>query len=425
MNYFTDPIFRAPLFSSVFMGLAASLIGVLTFLRKRSLLAESLSHASYPGAVLGVFLFALFFPSMEPPSTIILFGAFLTALSGLFAINWIHKRRRAKSDAALCLILSGFFGVGLTFASLLQWTHPVQYKKIQLFLFGQTATLTDIHAFFYGVLAFIVLLFLGIFFHSIQAVYLDRQYAKSLGLRVSLLENWITLFLVFSVVAGTRCVGVVLMSGMLIAPPLAARQWTDRFSLMLLLSALFGMASAFLGNVLSYEWGVLFGERFSSPTGPSIVLCASFFAFFSLFFAPKRGIVSRLIRIFRFRLRCQEENLLKWAWKKKGAFSRDDCLQYHSRYLLFFLTGKGALKHSGSGFFLTPKGMKKATRIVRLHRLWEVYLVEHLGLGADKVHPNAEEMEHILTPEIEERLTHLLQNPKRDPHNNPIPQRIV
>ena len=424
MNYFTDPILRAPMMGSLFMGLMASLIGVLTFLRKRSLLAESLSHASYPGAVFALMFSAFFFPSAEPSSVVILIGAFLLALLGLFAINKIHKKGKVKNDAALCLILSGFFGVGLTFASLLQWTHPLWYKKIQLYLFGQTATLTDPHIFFYGGLAFLILLFITVFFRPIQAIYLDKKYAETLGLKVSLIEYCTTFFLVFSVVSGIRCVGIVLMSGMLIAPPLAARQWTDRLSTMLILSAFFGMASAFLGNVLSYEWIPHFAGNVSFPTGPSIILFASFFAFFSLFFAPKRGVLFRLGRILKFKLKCQEENLLKWAWKRQGIFSLSDCFQHHSRLAFFLSRCKRNLRKIGPGYLLTTKGRNVATQIVRLHRLWEVYLMEHLGLGADKVHPNAEEMEHILTPEMEEKLTNLLSDPKRDPHNNPIPEKL-
>ena len=60
-------------------------------------------------------------------------------------------------------------------------------------------------------------------------------------------------------------------------------------------------------------------------------------------------------------------------------------------------------------------------RIVRLHRLWELYLVNYLGMGAQKVHANAEEMEHILTPAMEQELTQLLKDPKVDPHQQPIP----
>ena len=66
--------------------------------------------------------------------------------------------------------------------------------------------------------------------------------------------------------------------------------------------------------------------------------------------------------------------------------------------------------------------MQKAARIIRLHRLWEVYLV-YLGQNRDKVHRNAEEMEHIITPELEKELTDLLKDPKQDPHHQPIPQR--
>lgn len=67
--------------------------------------------------------------------------------------------------------------------------------------------------------------------------------------------------------------------------------------------------------------------------------------------------------------------------------------------------------------------MQKAASIVRLHRLWELYLTETLGLHVENVHRTAEEMEHILTPEMEEKLTRLLDNPKSDPHDQPIPER--
>ena len=70
---------------------------------------------------------------------------------------------------------------------------------------------------------------------------------------------------------------------------------------------------------------------------------------------------------------------------------------------------------------LNIDGQHRAAKIVRLHRLWEVYLADYLGIGAEKVHHNAEEMEHILTPEIEEQLIKLLNDPKRDPHSQPIP----
>ena len=73
------------------------------------------------------------------------------------------------------------------------------------------------------------------------------------------------------------------------------------------------------------------------------------------------------------------------------------------------------------GYHLTQEGKIRAANIVRLHRLWEVYLV-HMGQGVEKVHHSAEEMEHILTPDLERRLTEFLQDPKHDPHLQPIPR---
>lgn len=81
------------------------------------------------------------------------------------------------------------------------------------------------------------------------------------------------------------------------------------------------------------------------------------------------------------------------------------------------------MERTQNGYRLTPKGVQWAARIVRLHRLWEVYLVDYLGLGAERVHRSAEEMEHIITPELETELTLLLNNPKYDPHHQPIPAR--
>jgi manganese/zinc/iron transport system permease protein len=70
---------------------------------------------------------------------------------------------------------------------------------------------------------------------------------------------------------------------------------------------------------------------------------------------------------------------------------------------------------------LTEDGFIRAEKVVRLHRLWEVYLVDYLGQGAEKVHANAETMEHMITPELEKELIELLGNPQKDPHHQPIP----
>jgi manganese/zinc/iron transport system permease protein len=218
---------------------------------------------------------------------------------------------------------------------------------------------------------------------------------------------------------------------MVIAPAVAARQWTDRLQKMFYLAACFGALSGLLGNILSVQGSIFLStgeERMTLPTGPMIVLVGSAIALFSLLFAPKRGLLFRLFRIGAFHLRCLEENLLKGIWKK-GSLTFAGLRQTFRipAFPLYFalqrLLREGWVIKDKRVYSLTVDGSQKAAAIVRLHRLWELYLAETLKLQVDNVHKTAEEMEHILTPDLEERLTRLLLNPQKDPHHQPIPQR--
>ena len=75
------------------------------------------------------------------------------------------------------------------------------------------------------------------------------------------------------------------------------------------------------------------------------------------------------------------------------------------------------------GVFLTPKGKLAAKMIVRKHRLWEVFLVEKLAFSWDEVHDIAEQLEHIKSEQLINRLDDFLGNPTEDPHGDPIPDR--
>lgn len=434
LKYFTDPILRAPTIGSMLMCLSSALVGILVFIRKRSLLGEALSHASYPGVVISIILLASFFSFSEDVMVVgVLAGAFLTSLAGLWAIDFLEKKLRIKNDAALCFVLSLFFGVGLLIASRIQSTHTLWYKQIQVYLFGQAATMTDEHILVYGVLAFVVILSMALLYRFIEILYFDRSFARTLGIPILLVEGFLFILLTLAIVIGIRSVGVVLMSAMLISPVVAARQMTDKLKTLLLISGLIGMAAGFVGNVLSLEISLWLtetdGVKFSLPTGPMIVLSASFFCILSTLFAPK-GLIFQFIRNWRFRQRCQTENLLKSMWKQgEGAvFTLKNLSKTHhlSPYRIYFRLLQMKKRHwveslANGSFKLTAAGLNRGAAIVRLHRLWEVYLV-HLGQGREKVHHSAEEMEHILTPEMEKELTLLLGAPKKDPHHQPIPE---
>lgn len=410
IDFFTDPVLRAPTWGCILMCLASSLMGVFIFLRKRSLLSESLSHAAYPGACIGIALFALFFPQYEEWAFLgVLAGAFISSLLGLKAINWLEQKGKVRADAALCFVLAVFFGIGIVVASAMQTRLPIWYKQVQMLLFGQAATMNDIHIWIYGGLAAFVALFLFLTFRPLQALLFDKDFAASARIPVAPLERIVFWLLLLSLIVGIRSVGVVLMSGMVIAPAVAARGFSDRLSTVFCLAGLVGAASGLLGNILSVWANV--------PTGPAIVLVGTGFALFSLLFAPKRGLLFRLFRIMQFRLRCLEENILKGIWKK-GFITHSH--SFISKVAIWKLKTGGWVDDN---LHLTADGKKKAATIVRLHRLWELYLAEALGLSVERVHRTAEEMEHILTPEMEQRLTSMLENPTKDPHQQPIPEK--
>jgi manganese/zinc/iron transport system permease protein len=371
------------------MGLSSSLVGVLAFVRRRTLLGESLSHATYPGVALTVALVAAPWVPL---------GALLSALVGFLII----ERLKVSEDAALCLVLATFFGAGITVASYAQFTAPSAYRQIQMYLYGQAATMGDRQVLIYFLFTLLVMGAIALLYKEIQTVSFDRRFAQIAGLRVWLVDGVSFALLLLAVIGGIRTVGVVLMSAMLVAPPAAARQWTQSLSYMLLISGAVGAVSGLVGSLISI-WTLI-------PTGPAIVLVASALCFASLL----KVLIFRTTRMARFQIRCSQENALKALWKE-GALP------------LPFWTGRtlchqGWIERDDGCYHLTSDGKRRAERIVRLHRLWEVYLVDYLGVGAARVHKSAEEMEHIITPELERELTQLLRDPTEDPHRQPIPR---
>ncbi|GAA2899855.1 metal-dependent transcriptional regulator [Enterococcus pseudoavium] len=92
------------------------------------------------------------------------------------------------------------------------------------------------------------------------------------------------------------------------------------------------------------------------------------------------------------------------------------------------LVKEGLVEHSPyQGVQLTPTGLEKASTLVRKHRLWEVFLVDHLGYSWNEVHDEAEVLEHVTSSQLEQNLDNYLNHPTFCPHGGMIPQqnRIV
>jgi manganese/zinc/iron transport system permease protein len=157
-------------------------------------------------------------------------------------------------------------------------------------------------------------------------------------------------------------------------------------------------------------------------------------AMVSFFFAPGRGVVSRMIRQSTIRKTINDENVLKTLYQL-GEENKDFLTQRHSEEILKRrrmpqvrlakilnrLAEQGYLKRSDNFAELTEEGKVRAQRVVKIHRLWELYLTTELNIAPDHVHDDADTIEHLLTPELEAELERVLNYPRVDPHKSEIP----
>ena len=264
------------------------MLGSFAVLRKQSLLGDAISHAALPGIAIA------FLITGTKETNVLLIGALISGLLGAFWIRGITKNTHLKSDTALGLILSIFFGFGMMLLTYIQKQPNANQSGLDKFLFGQAATLLARDVWFMASVTFVCLLVLLLFWKEFKILLFDADYAKTLGFNTKLIDILITSFIVLAIVLGLQTVGVVLMSAMLLAPAAAARQWTNSLAVMVALAAVFGATSGVVGTAISASQNNL-------STGPVIVLVAAVFVIFSFIFSPSRGLLFRQIRFIKNR----------------------------------------------------------------------------------------------------------------------------
>lgn len=418
---FADPNIRYVVVGSVLLTASSAIVGTFTFLNKRSLIGDAIAHAVLPGICLG------FIVAGTKNPLVLIIGAFITGWLSLIAVDFITRKTRIKEDTAIGLILSVFFGIGILMLTVIQKSGNASQSGLDHFLFGKAAALvgSDLYAFL--IVAVILLVVVYILFKEFALMAFDKAYAKSIGYPVRTLELILTSLIVLAVVIGIQAVGVVLMAAILITPAAAARFWTDRIVVMVLLASAFGAFSGLAGAYISFVAPAM-------PTGPWIVIVISTIAFVSFFLAPKRGVLYRLIRQNNIRQTINNENVLKVMYQlgeeNKNFFiprHLDEIIRrrkYEKSALLSILRRllhQGYVEQTGNLWSLTEEGKNKAQRVVKIHRLWELYLTTYMKIAPDHVHEDAETIEHLLTPELEAELEKQLGYAKLDPHQTKIP----
>jgi len=421
LSILSDVNARSVLIGCMLLGATAGVVGSFAFLRKRALLGDALAHSALPGVVIG-FLIA---GGKNPLA--LLAGAMVTAWLGAVAVDLISRYSRIKEDTATAISLSVLFAVGIVGLTMVQRHGSAAQAGLDHFLFGHAASLLPSDVSQIAVLALLTMAVLGIFYKEFKATSFDPEFTQSIGIPVTVLNTVMTTLIVLAVVIGLQAVGIVLMAALIITPAAAARLWTDRLSGMIVLAAAIGALAGIAGS------GISFGIP-RMPTGPWVVLSATGMFFVSLIFAPRRGLLTRMLRYVRVRNQTMQENVLK-SFYKIGE-QRGDMLSPITPADLqrarFFAPGTfrrgmrrlqrmGWVEQAGAEYRLTDEGLVRAARLVKLHRLWEVYLTDYINLPSDHVHRDAEQIEHVITPELEAELEKLLERPRHDPHGTPIP----
>ncbi|MEL7483641.1 MAG: iron chelate uptake ABC transporter family permease subunit [Planctomycetota bacterium] len=389
------------------LGFAAGVVGVFALLRKRALVADALSHATLPG-IAAAFLAASWLGNDGKPLPMLLGGAIVTGVMGIVCIQFMLRHTRLNEDAAIGIVLSVFFGLGIVGLSFIQANQPAGSAGLKAFLYGQAATMQPGDVWLMAGVALAGVAATACLLKEFGLVCFDDGFARVTGWPVSVIDLLMMAMVVLVTVAGIRAVGLIMVVALLIIPPVAARFWTDRLWLLAVIAGGVGAASGYGGSVASAMLPRL-------PAGAVIVLAAGGVFVISMLAAPTHGVVAASIRRIGLRLRVASDHVLEAAFEGEradiayGEIASLGRLRGWSpvfRRLLMARLRLGGLLERGTGraVRVTQAGLDRGARVSRNHALWEQYLVSYADVAPSHVDWSVDQVEHVLSEELVSRL---------------------
>lgn len=419
---------RVVLLGATVLGIAAAIVGCFAVLRKRSLVGDAVAHAALPGICLAYFIVG------DRSFIAFLIGALLMGVLATAFVSLIRSTTRVKEDAAIAIAIGGFFGLGVALSRMIQNEPSGNRAGLDGFIFGKAASMVRQDAQLILVAAAVVVGIVLLLYKEFKLLCFDSAFAAGQGWPTLLLDLLLMALVCVCTVVGLPAVGVVLVVALLVIPSVAARFWTDKLSTLIIIAGTIGGLSGMLGTALSAVVPAPAGSLTRGwPTGPVIVLVAAGIFIISLLAAPKRGLIADVIRRRSLRRRIAIQNLLRDAYETLEA-GGDLSLPWQPDHL-----GRASTDHTRaalravragyvhklpSGFALTPEGQAAAARVVRTHRLWELYLIEQADIAPDHVDRDADEIEHVLPHELVSQLHWRLASEGRLPVGD-VPPRSV
>ncbi|MDP7008009.1 MAG: iron chelate uptake ABC transporter family permease subunit [Phycisphaerales bacterium] len=391
------------------LGIATGLVGTFLLLRKRALTADALSHATLPGISIAFLVMVAL--GMQGKSMFgLLLGAFVFGCIGVLLILGIRRTTRLKDDAAIGIVLSVLFGLGLCLLRLATEMPSGNSAGLNGFIFGKAASMVARDTTVIAIVAFAAAIIVSLLRKELTSLCFDEQHGASQGWPVVRLDLVLMTLVAVVTVLSLQSVGLVLAVAMLIVPAASARYWCTTVGRLLIASAIIGCLGGWAGGVVS----ALVPRM---PTGPIIVLVCGGWFVFSCIFGPVNGIVVRYWRLHALNRRIAKQHILRAMYEAEHDRSTNTidqlvgCRVWSRREvarLTRMLERKGLAISKKDGFQLTPKGTLEAARVVRNHRLWEVYLINFADIAPNHVDRDADMIEHVLGERMVEQLEQLL-----------------
>jgi manganese/iron transport system permease protein len=258
------------LVEAIIVGIICAVVGSYLMVQRLALLGDAISHSVLPGLAIAFVLEGNIFV-----------GAFIAGLISTVCINIIRTRSLIKEDAAMGIVFSAFFALGITLITIIQKDNKIDLNH---FLFGNILGVTSQDVRDTVIIAAIVLLVVVLLYKELLFYSFDKLGAQAVGLPVHLLDMGLMMLIALTIVASLKTVGVILVLSLLITPAATAYLLVTRLHHMMMLGVGVGILSSVSGMYLSYFYNL--------PSGPAIVLVASGLFVLAFLFSPSQGILT-------------------------------------------------------------------------------------------------------------------------------------
>lgn len=431
--------------------MACALPGNYLLLRRQSMMGDALSHTSLLGVVVAFLVVGwLRGAGWITPDTydatwhaLLFVGALAIGILSALLTELVQKLGRVEASAALGVVFISFFAAGLLLIRLAaddahidpdcvlyglletQVLHTVSFGWVEI----PVAAISN------GIMLLVNLLLLLVFYKELRISAFDPGLATTLGINASVMHYALMGVTAATVVTAFESVGSILVIAMLIVPPATAHLLTDRLHVMIGLSLVIAAASGFLGHVMARTLPPMIFQPLGyniqdASTAGMMAVAAGFLFVLAALFGPKYGSISRLIDRLRINLRVACEDVLGLLFRLEeeqreragvGPSQLPGRKPLMMKLALSRLSRKQMVLASDNGYELTDTGRSAAKKLVRSHRLFEMYMVTHFDIPHDHLHETAARVEHYIDADMRSEMSSELDAPAEDPHGRRIP----